>query len=187
MAVRSGSLRDVRTVCALMMEIEPANCTAVQAMMFFLENSGDAEGAWELLSGKIADFPGDKFLMMTAFNFGAMHSEYAGRVTGLAETAGLPEFSDYEKRAVCFMLLHGYWFDLGALRLADALLKTMDGDDPEVLELKALARYRAGDPAGAVSYQQRASETGSAAAGAAERLDFYRTLEKQSHDERADR
>ena len=181
-AIRSGNFPNVRKTAEAIIAIEPANPTAVQALMFFLEQSGSIPEAWQVLAAALQTKPESLFLSMLALNFGARHSEMAETVLDNIRHDIFLCATDRQKLSAAFMLLNGYGFEIAAVDMASAILDTLPPQKSEVLEFKALCSYRQGDLAAAVKFQEAAcAAAGSSNPDMQKRLTFYKTLAERSN------
>ena len=176
-AIRSGKLETVRTAAAPILQMEPENPTAVQALMFFLEQSGNTAEAWQILQNAMDAAPESRFLTMLAINFGTRELNYASVIPGMVKKEVIAGGSDREKLSAAFLLLNGYGFEITALDLAEEILASVKEITPEVLEFRALCAYRHGNPAAAAEFQKQAIDLSVLPDdGMNKRLEFYQTL-----------
>ncbi len=178
-AIRTGNFPNVRKTAETILAAEPANPTAVQALMFFMEQSGDIAGAWQVLDQAMTESPESLFLAMQALNFGARHGEIAAGVLAKVKAENFISGTERQKLAAAFMLLNGYGFEIRAVDMAQQLLESVSVDTPEVLEFKALCAYRMGDLERAVTMQKTACNGAEVTDDMLQRLEFYETLFKR--------
>lgn len=191
--MRTGELRPLRQTADKIFKLDPANPTALRMLSFILENSGDINGAWQLIQSRIEAAPGTLRLYYTAVDLMRRHPRLRKNLPDTV--SGFYKHAATGGELVTFgeTLLMNFAGDVTVLEIILKQFAGKPGFDAELPQLDkaryymmiARLRYLLSDLDGALEWQGKSVEAFTAkgagnpgAAVAAAQLKFYRKLKE---------
>lgn len=146
MLMRSNDNRKMRLFASRVFKIDPGNAAALRMRLFYLENTGRIDEAWETLHSQLAAVPHKARLYYTALDLISRYPRFAGKLPEVTrqfmQYINDPDSCDY----MAWQLLNRFDFNPDALTAAVKIYETSRAASQKITRLPAAlaGHYSAG-------------------------------------------